>query len=83
MKKVKFFKRLKIWIPSGENLDFDWKSQEIKRYTRAEVINDALKGKCYTFLRTISTKCSCGCCSNDKYKRTPKQFLKRDIWKDI
>jgi len=86
MKHVKFIGRLKKWIkpgmtkyinPLGNNPRFELKG-------RPEIIKSALKGECYTFLRTTARPCNCYDCSTyEKYKRPLKSIIKKDILSQI
>lgn len=71
-KKVKFKKRLKIWLSNWDNAE------------RREEEQKAFKGEAWTFLRTTSRPCNCWMCSTyEKYERTPKHKINKQIWDDI
>ena len=54
--------------------------------TLEELVQQIKEGKAWTWLRTTSTPCSCGCCSNYKYKwdraKEKRESLK-EAWKEI
>lgn len=70
-KKVKFKKRLKIWLSNWDNAE---RRKEEKK---------ALNGESWTFLRTTGRPCNCWSCTYEKYERTPKCKINKKIWDDI
>ena len=70
-KEVKFKKRLKKWLCNWSNPD---------RRVQEE---NSIKGEAWTFLRTTSRPCNCWMCQYDKYERTPKNKIDKQIWDDI
>lgn len=80
-KYVKFIGRLKNWIKPGESLFID--NKRIVSKSREDVIQEALKGNCYIFLRTTGRPCSCYSCSYYKYKREQRQYIKKQIDKEL
>lgn len=70
----KFKKRMKIW-----NVWFPKDNPDKWDTTREEVLN---KGA-YAFLKWTSTPCSCSMCSHDKYERTAKHKINKDIWDEL
>ena len=83
MKKVKFLRRLKNWIKPGNTLYYDSKAYRIYYKNRIEVIESALRGECYTYLRTTGRPCNCAGCTYEKYKREARQHVDKQIWKEI
>lgn len=72
-KHAKFLKRLKKWINPGATLYLPGKTAGDFVYkTRIQTIEEALEGKCYTFLRTTGRPCNCEMCTYLKYERQPK-----------
>jgi len=71
-KHVKFIKRLKDWIKQGYCLYI--KDSKIIATTGQEIREQAIKGECYTFLRTTGRPCNCASCTYYKYKREQKQY---------
>lgn len=85
-KHVKFISRLKKWIKPGVSIYFSPKdSPDCLTYrVRSEIISEALKGECYTFLRTTARPCNCYDCSTyEKYKRPLKSVIQKEIFKQI
>lgn len=81
-KYVKFKKRLDVWIKPNTDLFINKGVLVYKR--KVDIIKEALKGECYTFLRTTSRPCNCYMCSTyEKYKRTPKSVIQKEIFKQI
>ena len=79
-KEIKFLRRVKIWIKLGHSLYI--KDGRIIDTTGQEVRESALKGECYTFLRTTGNPCNCYCCSEmNKYKREQRQYTVKNILK--
>ena len=72
-KELKFKKRVKNW--------FLYLSDNPK-YKKEYYLELTLKGKCHTFLKTTSRPCNCILCTYEKYKRTPKNKVIRDAFKD-
>lgn len=84
MKKVKFLRRLKVWIKPNDTRYYDPQTYRIYFRSRAEVIEAALRGECYTFLRTTGRPCNCYMCSEyEKYVRESKQKIDKQIWQQI
>lgn len=73
-KKVKFKKRIKIWTQGTYN----YHPQK-----REEWIKEIERGESCTFLRTTARPCNCWMCTCDKYERTPKFKINKQIWNDI
>lgn len=85
MKHVKFIKRLKLWIKPGMTRYFgrDEFGYPIEKQ-REDIIQEALKGTCYRFLRTTSRPCNCYDCSTyEKYKREQSQYINKRIDNDM
>ena len=83
-KHVKFLRRLKNWIKPGERLYFDSKTKRVVEKSREDIIESALRGECYTWLRTTGRPCNCYMCSTyEKYTRDKKQDINKDIWNQI
>lgn len=83
MKHVKFVKRLNKWITGNVHTSWE-KGKGIVYKKRVDVIEDAFKGECYTFLRTTGRPCNCYMCSTyEKYKREQNQYVKKRIDKDM
>ena len=79
-KHVKFVRRFKNWIKPGIKLYYDSEMHRVYDADREEIFQMALKGECYTWLRTTGNPCNCFCCSEDnKYVRTPKQYINKEI----
>lgn len=70
MKKLKFEKRFKDWFIGAKPSDDD-----VKKLVR--------EGKCCTFLRTTGRPCNCSMCTYEKYERKQKQYIEKDVWKEI
>lgn len=83
-KHVKFIKRLKTWIKPGMTRYFgrDEFGYPIEKQ-REDIIQEALKGTCYRFLRTTGNPCNCDGCTYLKYERPLKSKINRQIWDDI
>lgn len=65
-KYVKFIRRAKNWFKSSQDEEYN--------------LQQALEGKCCTWLRTTGRPCNCYMCSNyEKYKRPLKNIVKKDI----
>lgn len=68
--ETNFKRRVKNWFASH------WKNEQ-------EEIEKALTGNGYHFLRTTGNPCNCyGCSGCNKYKRTPKHKVIKDVLKD-
>lgn len=78
---IKFISRLKKWIKPGVTRYHN--SNGIEYRNRTEVIEMALQGECYTFLRTTSNPCNCEGCTYLKYKRPLKGTIQKEIFKQI
>lgn len=77
-------RRLKNWIKPGERLYFDSTTKRIVEKSKEEIIQSALRGECYTWLRTTGRPCNCYMCSTyEKYKREPKQNIKKQIEQEL
>ena len=83
-KQVKFLRRLKNWIKPGDTSYYDNKDHRIYEKSREEVLQAAINGECYTWLRTTGNPCNCFCCSEmNKYIRDKRQNINQDIWNQI
>lgn len=82
--RVKFLKRLKNWIKPGITRYYGRDEYGYPIYKhRDNEIQEALKGECYTFLRTTGRPCNCWMCTYEKYERPSKGELDKQIWDDI
>lgn len=69
MKWVKFIRRAKNWF---RNSAYD-------TYT----LQNAIEGKCATWLRTTGRPCNCAGCTYYKYKREQSQYINKQIDNDM
>lgn len=82
---VNFLRRLNDWIKPGHTLYLSEPGTDNRFFYRskADTIKMALKGKCYTFLKTTGRPCNCNMCTYEKYERPLKSNLNKQIWRDI
>lgn len=77
-KKVKLVKRVKKWI-NQKIVYYGWPDDYRTKQQEREA---AMRGECYTFLRTTGRPCNCNGCTYLKYEREARHKWMKKLRKE-